>query len=1716
MQYSSSTSNASNASSRLVQLLIYHNIVNRLQASTHVFYSTLAERFKSDPAKFASPYTQAIEFTSSILNNDFSTKNSNFMSSLKSSNRSFLTSFLTIIKQKPSFICACLSAMSENDVLAFFSPSSADPFDELSALHRSNALDIIFYSFFPPSAPYQQRFEYFSFIFSFLLNTNPSFDKYDRLCLAILEKITALSSRNHLASLETILLGILQSGQFLIKGTHNSYQASSTPVLSHINLPSPSTPVSSTSSANYSTPNSAFSSPEMAASNYNYISSPSTLVTSPFSPNVISPSISLQRTTAKPTISSSMHSTASKASPNSFHSVDTEFENKRLLFIDNSIIQILSQINNSSTESIPEHMLFFSKVVLASVPEPNQKKVIDFIFFKYFLGRYLYTFFSSPESLSMANDFFISDRQRQRILLAIYNNLYHYAEVVLLNKSSSMNILPAIHNNIMLMYNKFSSLLEKSSSSSKSASSSALNDFTEPIFSTDFQTTEFGSSADISHHLDSRLCSQLLVLSPSDFLTLYASLFPDYALQRQASFAQTATNARPIAVERSGSINSNLNRSSSSSYGYPHTGSIHSSSSGAPGSCNHNFNESLPSLDEINMHFSDDCTSARTTPFFGPEDSKFEWSLNDIRVDVEPVANELLKKFAYLQFRGPGASQYLSFMRPQKLQHFRLPHPLAERWQVFRIEKEGIVEIDEISIVGQFPVYDDLDGGPLKQSNSSNGLEFPMRPSHEESPFMEFEKSPISSSHKVYAEIVTAALEKLISDSSLLKVAGSTNSLFDNNSSDAFNAEFFSNPFDSLSNSKSNDPFLNSNSFSSSSSSTSSPGYLLSILSDAGRRSIALSNYLEGNEYFSAVQALQKLFPSPSSATYIPVANEVNSYLMRCIKRDKENKLKSVARNLKRCEKISQPYQHYLKLSANSCKINIQHLHSLRVKVWYITEVRSSQVWSRARDVTISLNRGTDSVSFEGSESTTRSHTLKRNKSSASLSSASAFSFKRFTGGSKRDYQNKRHSMSHVPTGSIDSMFAPVEYAGHNKLSDKEAEATKNWLDGQKIQIFCASEERIHRFSCEVDDLIKRVIGDASNTRRNRGQSLLTASPLFKSDLCKLIDEIDSMDRSSVVSANIVSKTQFYNLSNNDSATFDSENDLSNRRKSIDNLSIDAFNSSRSKQSSQDLGRSYSGRGHRSRKSSPNLIDMFSSLDMASKRMSSTDLNIDLERSITSESQGHRRNKSLNESSLGNISFTGSEENSAGPVYMDEADRQRHDEKREELDKFLLELQMTVVSLIYTDLGLDGWSEGRFLAIFFFCFFYLIKFANLYCTGSETDKWLSTPIVRESIRRINERNKPKNTENGGLRVNTESRNSWRHSSPNTDSPNYGSLAHHGKLVPPTSLFKFHFPYEKAYSQLIYQLSVNPSPMGKLKALYQLVRLVVSYLSSGSGNSQKRSSRSYRTHSNRPSLENQVITPRITGVEKSVSRKSSLSAMTSLGEAIATVEAKRISSSAFTLQSPILGSSGFSSVGPGGNRASVGPNTDAIAEELQRIFKTTEMESNTLFRDLQFIAAFVPSKVLDLTDMGKAFWDVSLAALSLKEENLLVITQTASELFKRHTGMISTDLSDDFLKKFSLKECAWLWSIASKEGDIEGQRELAMIHFSHPQIAPICVAPFSKLANVFSNTLLDDFRIIEDPDKLDPIRMSIIKHWMSIAASRGDSIAREYLSQQDFI
>lgn len=1362
--YSSSMSNATDAAARLIQLLIYYNVVNRLQTSTQAFHILLSDRLKSDPAKFSSLYLQSVDFCSSILKNDFTNRGSNFMSSLKSSNRRLLNSFLYLVKTSPSFICASLSTMNENDISVFFAPSSNDPFEDLAALHRANALDIIFYSLFPPTAPPSQRFDYFAFIIAFVLDHFLT-EKFDKLCLAIMDRILALSSKNHLSSFENILLGFLQNGQFLLKPNLPAFSLhSSTPILNHIQLGSPSTPQSSTMPCTSSAPTSTYPSPEMPAMSL-AMNSPTNVLIPQFSSTTasISPTISLQRATAKPTTSTTTHNHNCKANSNFYHTVDTEFETKQLNFLNDAVSQFLSRLNNSSTEAIPDHLIHFSKIVLSKVSDQNKEHALCFIFFKHFLGKYIFSFFNSPESLSMAADFFISEKQRQRILLVIYQTLFIYAEIVILNKPSNTSVPPEIQTVLMSIYEKFSSASVSATATSTNTTASIIQPSELDEDGSEASNGDFLNSIDGMASGTKDYSGQLLVLCPSDILTLYASLFPTFALQRKTSFAShNSATAKPISVERSGSSMSGhaVNRSSSSSFGFT-AGSAPSTiggGSGSGGPAHNPLNESLPSLDEINLYFPEDGSSTKSTPIFGPENELFEWNLNDIRLDIEPVAEELLKKFPYLQFRGPVASQYLHSLRPQKLQHFRLPHPLSEKWQVFRIDEVSLItEIDEESIVSKASPFDNLDGGPLKfgnmvfddteQSASTNNTE-----DHSHFSFIEFEKSPIAPGYRSYAEIVSRSLEQLISENSCTgsNFPGPLNYLSQqyqamNNSFDAFSC-LNGKPDNSLGSFHgipNNRVFSGNNLFTHgiSSHSPSSPTYLSSILNDAGHQAIAVGNFLLGSEYFNAIHALQKLLPPVSSTSYAQVANDVNSYLIKCLKRDKEKKLRNIAERMNKYEEIGQPYQVFLQFSYNSCDSILNNLNDLRTKIWYMTEVRTSPLWSRARDIAFTLNRGTDggpgslgkNLDTPGSLSQSfnpRSHTLKRNSSTTSLSSSGAFSsFKRFTGGSKRDYQSKRQSMSNTVVNPGDAMFAPVEYAGRNKLSDREAEATKKWLDGQQIQNFCTGEERIHRFSCEVDDLVKRVIGDALSGCRNRGQSLLTSSPLFRGDLWKMIVELDGLDRSSGATSSMTgtypSKASFYNFgcNANGSTNFEAESDLNNRRRSIDSISMEGFSAShmRSKTSTSnhsDLARSYSLRGHKSRKSSPNLIDMFtSSLDLTGKRMSSSDIHIESydRPSSSNEHLGHRRNRSLNETTsgagaIGNTSLTGSEDLGAVPEFTDEANRQEHDQKRQILDQFLLDLQMRITSLIYTDLGLEGWSEGMFFLLFINCIFIQANF----------------------------------------------------------------------------------------------------------------------------------------------------------------------------------------------------------------------------------------------------------------------------------------------------------------------------------------------------------------------------------------------------------------------
>lgn len=1296
--YSVATKNATEAADRLVQLLIRYNIVNRLQASVYTLHAALTDRYKSDPSKFSSQYLQAIDFCSATLKQGPTPQEPRFMPLLKPANRKLLNSFLTLVKSSPSFICASLFNMNETEILSFYAPSAVDSFETLTALHRYNALDIIFYDFFPPIAPPSQKFDYFSFIVAFLLDAHLPGERFNKLCCTIIDKFLAYSGTRHFSTLEPMLLGFLQNGQFLLNSSQTTFSTKETAAFDM-----PLSPLSVRPQGTTSAPSSSYPSPDIPNASLRVMIPSNNAPPPNYLNSSISPSISLHRATARPTISTPSNTPNFGSFTTHLPIEDTELESKRWSFLNNSVSQFLSHFTVSQ-HAIPDELLHFSSLVLSKVSPKNKNHALHFIFIEYFFKRFLCSFFKSPELYGLGSDFIISEKQRQRILLSIYETCLSYAEQVIYGYSCNSSVPADISTTILAIHDMFSQFITKKETSESTMPHPDMID------------------GDLLHGIDdstiteSIYCGQLFVLCPSDVLTLYTSLFPSFNMRRP-SFPSHSTN--PIPVDHF-PTSGHMSKSSGSSLGHSYTGSGSSLTGEVNGYRASSLQDSLPSLDEASFFLSS-CESGRSTPYFGPKEDPFEWNLQDIRLDIEPVAEELLRKFPYLQFRGSIASQHLNSLRAQKLQSFRLPQPFAEKWQVFCVNDENtVLDVDESDIVDKGMPMASMEC-EMGQRKSPEEYEVAKGAFQNQTSSIDIDDLPLPAGAKPSVDLVIRAIESYISENSALSGLshGLTKQRIPNNLYPNFGTKrvtslptaVYMNPSRKISGGS----HLLPNTIPIPPRFSDSPTYLCDILFGAAEEAVAGQNFLMGSEFYNAAYTLQKLLPPDSSSSYVQSSNELNSYIMKCVKRSKEAKLEVILHKLKKCEELLTPYNTFLNFANSSCEFTLDMLNDLRTKVWYITEVRTTSLWSRARDVACALSRGSQkgdndynlTEKMESPRSLSqgfgyRSQTLKRNSSTNSLSSLAAFSsFKRFAGPSKRDYIPKRPSFSSVNTS--DGMFARAEYGGKNKLSDRESDATKKWLNGQQIQNFCAGEERIHRFCCEVDDLVKRVIGDVSSGSRNRGQSLLTSSLLFKPDLWKLIIEVEGVERSSAASVNQVypSRSPFYNFGSSSSINLEQEYDPHARRRSIDSLSGDGFypshNRTKTSTSSNSEAWIHTLRGHKSRKSSPNLIDMFaSSLDLAGKRMSSEFSSVKGDKP-SNPTENPRLRQCVNNDNFNNAASFGTEDTLFGETgFTDEATRLDNEKKREELDQRLLELQMRITSFIYTDIGIDGWFEGEF------------------------------------------------------------------------------------------------------------------------------------------------------------------------------------------------------------------------------------------------------------------------------------------------------------------------------------------------------------------------------------------------------------------------------------
>lgn len=762
----------------------------------------------------------------------------------------------------------------------------------------------------------------------------------------------------------------------------------------------------------------------------------------------------------------------------------------------------------------------------------------------------------------------------------------------------------------------------------------------------------------------------------------------------------------------------------------------------------------------------------------------------------------------------------------------------------------------------------------------------------------------------------------------------------------------------------------------------------------------------------------------------------------------------------------------------------MRRLRALRDKMWYVTDVRNSAPYEDSRNVAAALKTmGTPR----------RWASFQRIKSHMQRGPASNYIYK-------------------TESQVLELLHAEEEQGGPNKLRDEQAEKTARWLDQYQIVNFCQGEERIHRFCLEVDSCVNKLIGE----------SIVDGPVLWSSELY-------ARDRRSFeMSKNTRSRDQDNQSVWDDSISIVS--DPSDQR--FVSVSRPASLSSRGfRQNWSDSSSRFSSFSR-----APTVVS--EPLDSQEYFGASSPIHqIDPSATFWSPFQQHHRATSPSAASRAH-SPTTSVTNLSGSFHF--ASHPSHSQQSigrsgasttsstetvhqqrisDEKARFLAELRQTLTSLLLSDLG------------------------NLvFARGSETDAWfegLGQECIdrREAIQRrarkamakekrksvksgLKQRFLEKNGSFGDLRLNDAHSEKALSDTQSLGAPEGAAGSHHGSVhggsvygnesTATTETISARkkdesrkdslpdFPFAKAYQRLLKMFCVHPNPYAKLNALYELQHLIIASLNTGSRRARLAWARS------RSELGSTSSHTEEHGSGSGVRLQS-------LEERIDNVKERR---SHTLLQSPAVGSGQAGRLPAGAGNAETrsiagfAANTEVVPNVLQALFRDPNLRPKTLFRDLQWISAFVPSSYLD-TEKGKAFWDAGLAALVLKQEVCRTMVEVADEIVKNYTQSrsassnrpgtshsTSTISAPDPptnnpnpadsptppspppsplpLSSRSLADAAKMWTITAKEGDPTAQRELAIFYLSNPELVPRTTLPLSKPRDIFKRQLMEKY------------------------------------------
>ena len=424
---------------------------------------------------------------------------------------------------------------------------------------------------------------------------------------------------------------------------------------------------------------------------------------------------------------------------------------------------------------------------------------------------------------------------------------------------------------------------------------------------------------------------------------------------------------------------------------------------------------------------------------------------------------------------------------------------------------------------------------------------------------------------------------------------------------------------------------------------------------------------------------------------------------------------------------------------------------------------------------------------------------------------------------------------------------------------------------------------------------------------------------------------------------------------------------------------------------------------------------------------------------------------------------------------------------------FANQIKTTVTALLLSDLGYMLWNGG-----------------------SETDMWINENNPGESIRSqslphappiiaeplseastsapsdalsdstitINQHDKPDDqTSTQPTRVDES-----RHSDPENADRQSKHQTDTSKKLP--------FPFFNAFKSLLTKFSLTSDPSVKLEILAELESLLMFSIESSSQSGNLENDYCVSLRSNLPTSS--IL--RCQGLN--IPRTKA----TSLEEVMANCTERRAGTMRFASSRPTSRN--------GSKRIFDPPDTDTVVNALLQIFRNNDLRPRTLFRDLQLIATFIPSEILDQSAKGKAFWDVGLAALAYKEERCEAVIHRANRITNYHvsankdTSSFMNAYSSDLVDT-SLGDAAQLWVTIAKEGSPVACRELGLFYLTHPELLPRVTLPFSKSKDVFKSVTSSDRTSIETGG-LDPLTFAVVFHWMELAANGGDKDARDFL------